>query len=86
MFKWLDKICNRNQCTCWFDGSWSECCHQHDRGYIHNSYNETKEVIDKKFYNCLKVRTNIVNATIMYLAVKYSPIAKMYWKRYRDAK
>jgi len=87
MITFLDKKCNKNKCTCWFDRlfdkDWGECCAIHDRDYIYNIQNLTKKEADKKFYNCLKKHTWQWMAWIMYIAVSYSPIAKFYWKKYR---
>ena len=80
------KLCERGQkCTCWFDGwfgkDWSFCCVEHDKDYIYQR-TKTKAEADKKLYKCLKIKAGYFMALIMYLAIKKSPIAKMYWNRF----
>jgi hypothetical protein len=88
MTKWLNKKCNKNKCTCFFDKlfskNWGECCSAHDTDYIYNPDNITKYEADDKLYECLKKHTWGWMAWIMWLAVAYSPIAKNYWKKYRS--
>ena len=84
--KLISKFCNKNHTTCFIDKccgkDWTLCSKNHDDGYIYNTRNTTKEVIDDEFYDCLKRRTWKGLAWLMYSAVKYSPIGKYYWNKY----
>lgn len=66
----LNKLCNRNKCTCWFDGNWGECCEVHDIDYIHNPDNITRLEADKKLFNCVRKNGGIIMASIMFVGVR----------------
>ena len=84
------KFCEKGQkCSCWFDGwfgkDWGSCCKEHDFDYIFQR-TKTKAEADKKFYKCLKQKAGLFIALVMYVGVKYIPVAKYEWNRYKKRK
>jgi hypothetical protein len=67
----LNRWCNRNHCTCWFDSlgkyDWTECCKQHDKDYASPV---TRKYADEQLLRCLKLKAPKWMAYIMYYAVR----------------
>ena len=81
--------CNKNNCTCWFDSfkqyNWGECCKQHDSSYIFNKLSDkTKWQVDKEFFSCIRNKTNIVWASIMWLGQNIG--SWYHWRKYKNAR
>lgn len=70
------KICKnwKNYCSCFidklFNKDWSECCKQHDDDYDLLNKGDSTKPSDIKFLECLKTKTWIPLAYLMYSAVR----------------
>ena len=64
----------KGSCTCFldkfFNKDWSECCKQHDEDYINLKDGDSTKQSDVKFLECLKKKTWLPLAYIMYGAVR----------------
>ena len=64
----------KSSCSCFFDKflnkDWSECCKQHDDDYELLGKGDSTKPADLKFLECLKQKTWIPLAYIMYGAVR----------------
>ena len=58
----------KDRCTLFPEGNWSECCHQHDRMYGRKTV--SRWVADKLLYKCVRKKSNIVVASIMFIGVR----------------
>lgn len=78
--QWLnDNICERGQhCSCWFDGTWGECCAKHDKRYA--SKRLTKYQADILLFRCVRKTSNTFMAILMFMGVTI-----LGHGRYRDA-
>lgn len=57
-----------NNCTLFPEGSWTECCARHDRRYENKRLNRAQA--DKLLFRCVKRKSNVAVASIMYLGVR----------------
>jgi len=57
----------RDHCTLWFEGTWSMCCARHDKRYANKRL--TKYQADKLLFRCVKRKSNIIMASLMFLGV-----------------
>lgn len=77
------KLCSTKGCTCFFNGTWKECCDRHDRRYENKRL--TKYQADKLLFRCVRKKSNVVVASIMFAGVTllghYS-----YYKAQKDKK
>ena len=69
----INKLCERGQnCTCFVDkiGKYyhGDCCKLHDFNY--QKQHITRAKADKKFFNCLRKKTDDIIAFLMYLGVR----------------
>ncbi len=69
----LDWFCNkRAHSTCWFDRccgfDWSTCSKNHDRRYANTRL--TRYQADKLLFRCVRCKSSIVMASIMFLGVR----------------
>lgn len=69
----------KDYCTGYFDGSWSYCCKMHDRRYANKRLNRSQA--DELLFRCVKRKSNIVNAYIMWAGVRLFG-----WHFYKKAK
>jgi len=58
----------KDHCTLWFEGNWSECCALHDRRYANKRL--TRYQADKLLFRCVRRKSNIVMASIMFAGVR----------------
>lgn len=65
----------KDHCTLWFEGTWSECCARHDRRYANKRL--TRYQADILLYRCIKRKSNIVMASVMFVGVRLFG-----WSRY----
>ena len=56
-----------NNCTLFPEGNWTECCARHDRRYENKRL--SKYQADKLLYRCVKRKSNIAVASIMFIGV-----------------
>lgn len=66
-FQFLANWCNRGNCTCFPDGTWTECCARHDRRYENKRL--SRKQADLLLFRCVKKKSVII-ATIMYIGVR----------------
>ena len=57
----------KNYCTAYPEGTWSSCCKLHDRRYLNKRL--TKYQADKLLFRCVRRKSNIFNAAIMFIGV-----------------
>ena len=64
----------KGSCTCFLDKflnkDWSECCKQHDEDYINLKKGDSTKPSDEKFLECLKKKSWVPVAYLMYAAVR----------------
>ena len=64
----------KSSCSCFFDKlfgkDWSECCKKHDKDYELLGKGDSTKPSDLKFLECLKQKTWIPLAYLMYGAVR----------------
>jgi hypothetical protein len=92
MRKRFDDLCNKNKCTCWFDGidslgiHWGDCCEEHDQDIIQGRTKSSFEA-DRKLCKCVASKSKVlakIIAVIMWIGV--TPMAYFAWKGYRKGK
>ena len=69
-----------NYCTCWPEGSWSDCCYTHDtQSLLAQEYESSSMRLDadKKLYDCVKSKGYPINAKLMYFGVRL-----WYWTKW----
>lgn len=64
----------KDNCTFWFEGTWTECCKRHDRRYANKRL--TRNQADKLLFRCVKRKSNIIMAFIMFTGIR---ILGWYW-------
>jgi len=69
----LNWFCNeRAHSTCWFDSccgkDWGVCASGHDRRYLNKRL--TRAQADELLYRCVKRKSNVVMASIMWAGVR----------------
>lgn len=79
LLRWFNRKCNIKKCTCWFDGSWGDCCCEHDKDII-EARTKTAHEADWKLFKCVWNKNKIM-AVIMFIGVK--PISFIAWHLYR---
>ena len=81
--KQIEMSCNKNRCTCWFDGwfdkDWGACCETHDISYYLG--NVSRAEADRQLLECVKQRGGWFMAQAMYLAVRM--FGWYAWRKYR---
>ena len=72
MKDWINKFCNKNYSTCWFDrccgDDWGVCSKKHDKRYANKRL--TRYQADILHYRCVKRKSNIVMASLMFMGVR----------------
>ena len=58
----------KDNCTLFPEGSWSLCCARHDRRYENKRL--TRLEADILLYRCVKHKSNLINAAIMFSGVR----------------
>jgi hypothetical protein len=83
------KYCRKNHCSCFIDGIgrwyWGDCCREHDKDYVRSGI--SREEADKKLFRCVRKRTNVILASVMYLAVRAGALSVwniLKWRRDND--
>jgi len=57
-------------CTLWIDGSWGECCVEHDLVYWCGGSREERQAADRALRACVQESGNSVVSWVMYPAVR----------------
>ncbi|MCX6076438.1 MAG: hypothetical protein NTW78_06055 [Campylobacterales bacterium] len=65
-------FCSTKACTCfidsWFGTNIGECCKAHD--YEYEIQVHSKEVADLRLFKCIRAKTNVVLAGVMWSGVR----------------
>ncbi|MCO4754842.1 MAG: hypothetical protein KC478_10195 [Bacteriovoracaceae bacterium] len=70
-----------DSCTYFIDGSWSECCVEHDIRYWMGGDEQQMDESDQKLKECVAEKSNNIWSTIIYQGVRLghlSPIKSKY--------
>lgn len=60
-----------DQCTLFPEGSWSECCEEHDLAYWQGGHSDMREATDIQFKMCVQDKTqNVIFANVIYTFVR----------------
>ena len=73
----------KDNCTLFPEGNWTDCCAMHDRRYSNNRL--SKYQADKLLFRCVKHKSSIVIAAIMFTGVTLFGHYN-YWKAQKESK